>query len=207
MEIILENAGKKFNTEWILRKVNLTLVAGKGYAFVGSNGSGKSTLIKVITGQLPANEGRILYHVGGKDVHIDEWYRYIVMAAPYLELVEEFSLSEFVAFHRSFKPFKGGISVAEFIDFAQLTHAQGKPIKHFSSGMKQRLRLAIAFQTDVPVVFLDEPTSNLDSKGSQWYYDHVTRLLDSSQIVVVGSNQPEEYTFCETLVNMSDYKK
>lgn len=206
MEIILENVGKKFNTEWILRKVNLRLVGGKGYAFVGSNGSGKSTLIRVITGQLPANEGQVVYRSESGEVHIDDWYRYQVMAAPYLELVEEFSLREFVAFHRSFKPFKQNLSVNDFINFAELSHAENKLIRHFSSGMKQRLRLALAFQTDVPVVFLDEPTSNLDSKGSQWYYDHVVRLLDTDQIVIVGSNQPQEYTFCEQIVSMADFK-
>lgn len=206
MEISLENTGKKFNTEWILRDVNLSLVAGKGYAFVGANGSGKSTLIRVISGQLPANEGSVRYTTGTQELHIDDWYRVIVLAAPYLELIEEFTLQEFVAFHKSFKPFKKDLSVQQFMDFAQLSHAKYKLIRHFSSGMKQRLKLAVAFQTDVPVVFLDEPTSNLDSTGAQWYYDHAPELLSSGQIVVVGSNQPQEYTFCERTVNMADYK-
>jgi ABC-type multidrug transport system ATPase subunit len=206
VEITLENAGKKYITEWILRKVNLRLVSGNGYAFVGANGSGKSTLIKIISGQLPTNEGDIRYRVGSKEIHIDDWYRFQVLAAPYLELVEEFSLEEMVAFHSSFKPFKASLSVSDFIDFAQLSHAKHKLVRHFSSGMKQRLRLALAFQTDVPVVFLDEPTSNLDRAGADWYNQHVTNLLDSDQIVIVGSNQPQEYTFCESIVTMGDYK-
>lgn len=207
VEIILENAGKKFNAEWIFRKLDLRLAAGNGYAFTGANGSGKSTLIKLITGQLPVNEGLVRYVLKGKEIHIDDWYRHLVLAAPYLELVEEFTLSELAEFHSSFKPFKNSLSVAQFIEFAQLKHASDKLVRHFSSGMKQRLRLALAFQTDVPLVFLDEPTSNLDSNAARWYYHNVTRLLSHNQLVIVGSNQPDEYAFCETIVNMGDYKK
>ncbi len=206
MEIILENAGKKFNTEWICRRVNLRLSPGTGYAFIGANGSGKSTLIRLVMGQLPVNEGKVRYLADGKEIHIDDWYRYIVLAAPYLELVEEFTLREFAEFHKSFKPFKSSLTISQFLDFAQLSHAAHKQIRHFSSGMKQRLRLALAFQTDVPVVFLDEPTSNLDSRGIAWYQDNVSVLLEDSQLVVVGSNQPGEYTFCDKFVNLGDYK-
>lgn len=206
MEIILENAGKKFNTEWICRRVNLRLSPGTGYAFIGANGSGKSTLIRLAMGQLPVNEGKVRYLANGKEIHIDDWYRYIVLAAPYLELVEEFTLREFVEFHKSFKPFKSSLTVGQFLDFAQLSHAAHKQIRHFSSGMKQRLRLALAFRTDVPVVFLDEPTSNLDSRGIAWYADNVSALLGDRQLVVVGSNQPGEYTFCDKFVNLADYK-
>ncbi len=206
MEIILENAGKKFNTEWICRRVNLRLSPGTGYAFIGANGSGKSTLIKLAMGQLPVNEGMVRYVENGKEIHIDDWYRYITLAAPYLELVEEFTLREFAEFHQSFKPFKSSLTISQFLDFAQLSHAGNKLIRHFSSGMKQRLRLALAFQTDVPVVFLDEPTSNLDSKGIQWYLDNVPVLLEDRQLVIVGSNQPGEYTFCKEFVNLGDYK-
>ncbi len=186
--------------------MNLRLSPGNGYAFIGANGSGKSTLIRLAMGQLPVNEGKVRYVANGKDIHIDDWYRYIVLAAPYLELVEEFTLQEFAAFHNSFKPFKSSLTISQFLDFAQLSHAVNKQIRHFSSGMKQRLRLALAFQTDVPVVFLDEPTSNLDSRGIAWYTDNVSALLEDRQLVVVGSNQPGEYTFCDKLINLGDYK-
>ncbi|MFA7471859.1 MAG: ATP-binding cassette domain-containing protein [Spirosomataceae bacterium] len=207
MEIILENAGKKFNTEWILRQVNLHLTAGNGYAFTGANGSGKSTLIRLLTGQLPVTEGNIKHRYLGKEIHVDDWYRLIIMAAPYLELVEEFSLQEFVKFHQSFKKFKNQLTVKQFLDFSELSHAQNKLIRHFSSGMKQRLRLALAFQTDVPVVLLDEPTSNLDSKGIDWYQQNVSLLLNQGQLLVIGSNQPAEYALCQYQVRMSDYKR
>ena len=56
MRIELENAGRKFNRDWILRGVNLTLEAGNVYVVTGPNGSGKSTFLQLIAGNLPLTE-------------------------------------------------------------------------------------------------------------------------------------------------------
>ncbi|WP_247233730.1 ATP-binding cassette domain-containing protein [Telluribacter sp. SYSU D00476] len=207
MQIIAKEAGKKFVTEWIVRRVNLDLHTGQSYTFVGPNGSGKSTLIQLLTGSVPVTEGTVTYRMDdGKELDIDNWYKHIVLAAPYLEVIEEFTLRELVEFHRKFKPFKNGLSAADFEDFVQLSHTRHKVIRHFSSGMKQRVRLGLAFQSDVPVVFLDEPTSNLDAQGVQWYLDNVINLTDQ-QLVVIGSNQPQEYEFCKNIISVSGFKQ
>src|SRR5690606_22281356 len=145
------------------------------------------------------------YEKAGKELDIDDWYRYIVLAAPYLELIEEFTLYEAVVFHQRFKPLKNGFSTADFEDFVQLSHARNKAIRHFSSGMKQRVKLGLAFLSDVPVVILDEPTSNLDATGTKWYLDQVTHLSDN-QLVILGSNQPQEYEFCRNIISVSAFK-
>ncbi|HEV7348229.1 ABC transporter ATP-binding protein [Telluribacter sp.] len=207
MQIIAKEAGKKFVTEWIVRRVDLNLHTGQSYTLVGPNGSGKSTLIQLLTGSVPVSEGTIQYLTAeGKELEADHWYRYIVLAAPYLEVIEEFTLRELVEFHKKFKPFKNGLSAADFEEFVQLSHARNKIIRHFSSGMKQRVRLGLAFQSDVPVVFLDEPTSNLDAQGVQWYLDHVVPLTER-QLVVIGSNQPQEYEFCKNIISVSGFKQ
>ncbi len=205
VQITVENVGKKFNAEWVLRRVNCHFQAGEKYAFTGANGSGKSTLIQLLMGQLPVSEGTIRYRQEGVSRHVDDWYRLLVLAAPYLELIEEFTLTELVAFHRRFKPFKNGSGVDDLIAFARLTPARHKLVRHFSSGMKQRLRLALAFQTDVPVVFLDEPTSNLDQEGVEWYLENISGLT-ADQLVIIGSNQLHEYEFCGNVISMADYK-
>lgn len=175
MNITVENIGKKFVREWIFRHASFELLSGQTYTFVGPNGSGKSTLLQLLTGIFPASEGIISYtDHAGKDIDVDDWYKHIVIAAPYMELVEEFTLREMVEFHIKFKPLKNKISVLEFEDLIQLSHASNKLIRHFSSGMKQRLKLGLAFMSDVPVIFLDEPTTNLDPQGFQWYLDNVT---------------------------------
>ena len=205
MQIAVKEVGKKFISEWIFRKVNLDLKAGESYTLVGPNGSGKSTLLQLLMGTVPPTEGTIQYSLGGKELDIDEWYKHMVLAAPYLELIEEFTLRELVEFHQKFKPLKNGFSASDFEDFVQLSHARNKVIRHFSSGMKQRVKLGLAFLSDVAVVLLDEPTSNLDAKGIQWYLDHVTGI-SANQLIILGSNQEQEYEFCKNIISVSSFK-
>lgn len=205
MQIIIDGLGKRFNREWIFRNVTLELNAGNSYTFVGPNGSGKSTLLQVISGVMPLTEGKITYQLSKKALDEDDWYRQIVLAAPYLELIEEFSLIELLNFHAGFKPFKAGITHDEILQRLELEASKDKAIKYFSSGMKQRLKLALAFYSDVPVVMLDEPTSNLDAKWSAWYREEVQHLA-SDQLVLLCSNVPAEYDFCDKIINVGEYK-
>lgn len=205
MQILIDQLGKRFNREWIFRKFSHQLQAGQSYTFVGPNGSGKSTVLQVISGVMPLSEGKIVYHFENQDIEEDKWYKHLVMAAPYLELIEEFTLTELLDFHEGFKPFKSTTSKVAIIEQLELTASKDKAIKYFSSGMKQRLKLALAFYSDVPVVMLDEPTSNLDAKWSAWYRIEVQRLAPN-QILLICSNVPAEYDFCDTIINVSDFK-
>lgn len=206
MQISVEKIGKKFVKEWIVRNATFELAAGQQYTFVGPNGSGKSTLLQLLTGIMPASEGTIRYiDSTGKEIEVDHWYKHLVVAAPYLELIEEFTLRELIQFHSRFKPFKNGLSFKDFEDFIQLPHASGKTLRHFSSGMKQRVKLGLAFMSDVPVIFLDEPTTNLDVPGINWYLDHVVHHTQN-QLVLLGSNVTQEYEFCENIISVSAFK-
>lgn len=206
MQISVENIGKKFVREWIFRHASFDLQAGQKYTFVGPNGSGKSTLLQLLTGIFPASEGVIRYiDTNGKEIDTDDWYKHIVIAAPYLELVEEFTLRELSTFHSKFKPFKNGITLSEFEDFIQLSHAKDKLIRHFSSGMKQRVKLGLALMSDVPIIFLDEPTTNLDAQGFQWYIDNVIKHTEN-QMLLLGSNVKQEYEFCENIISVAAFK-
>lgn len=206
MRISVENIGKKFVREWIIRKASFELLAGQSYTLVGPNGSGKSTLIQLLTGMVPVSEGAIQYFdKANRSIHIDKWYKQLVMAAPYLELIEEFTLRELFEFHVNFKPMKDNLSAAGFEDFIELSHARNKIIRHFSSGMKQRVKLGLAFMSDVPVVFLDEPTSNLDVQGIDWYLRHV-QGLSAHQILILGSNVLQEYEFCKNIISVGEFK-
>ena len=205
MTITAEQTGKKYRREWIFRRVDLRLAAGTSYTFVGPNGSGKSTLLQLLAGSLPATEGILTYSLNGRTIDPDDWFRQVSMAAPYLELVEELTLAELLTFHQTFKPFKTGFTPDSIADRLLLGHARHKQIKYFSSGMKQRVKLGLAFFSDVPVIILDEPTANLDRQGAAWYQEQV-RLLSPAQLLLIGSNQPEEYDFCENVLDMMQWK-
>lgn len=202
--------GKKYRKEWIFRRVELTLIAGTSYTFVGPNGSGKSTLLQLLAGSLPITEGKLTYKLQNGIVEPDGWFKQISIAAPYLELVEELTLDELLAFHQTFKPFKAGLTPGIIADQLLLSHARHKEIKYFSSGMKQRVKLGLAFFSDSPVVILDEPTSNLDRQGADWYKEQVQQLIAPSnrapQLLLIGSNQPDEYDFCPNVIDITQWK-
>jgi ABC-type multidrug transport system ATPase subunit len=205
LQITIDQLGKRFNREWIFRNLNLTLNVGQSCTFIGPNGSGKSTLLQVISGIMPLTEGKIAYKIDNQPLEEEQWYKHLVIAAPYLELIEEFSLVESLAFHAKFKPFKQGITHQEIIESLELTASKDKLIKNFSSGMKQRLKLALAFYSDVPVVMLDEPTSNLDARWTAWYRTEVQKLT-KNQLLLLCSNVTAEYDFCDRVVNVGDFK-
>ena len=204
MKVVAERLGKRFRREWIFRNLELTLEGGNSYTFVGPNGSGKSTLLQILTGIQPPSEGQLTYSHQQKALDGDDWFRHLVMAAPYLELIEELTLLELLAFHQSFKPFKNNLTPEQLSERMLLGHARHKEIKAFSSGMKQRVKLGLAFYSEADIVILDEPTSNLDRQGVRWYGDHVVQL--ANQLLLIGSNQPEEYEFCPNIIDITRWK-
>jgi ABC-type multidrug transport system ATPase subunit len=205
VKISVENLGKKFSNEWIFRNLNETFQSGESYTFVGSNGSGKSTLLQVLTGYMPHSEGVINYQINDNTIEIDNFYKHLIIAAPYLELIEDFTLTELLAFHIKFKPLKNNLSITEFIDFIELPKAKNKEIKYFSSGMKQRVKLGLAFQSDCEILMLDEPTSNLDAQATDWYLRNVQEH-SKNRMLFICSNQASEYEFCRNILNIQDYK-
>nr|WP_068889709.1 ABC transporter ATP-binding protein [Pedobacter panaciterrae] len=204
MIITLENIGRRFNQEWIFKGVNYQFDSGGKYAILGPNGSGKSTLLSVILGNLSPSEGVITYNEQ-KNVGVERIYEYISFAAPYLDLIEEFTLQETIDFHFKFKTLQKGFDEAMVLDLLGLKKSQDKALKHFSSGMKQRTKLVLACCTDTPILLLDEPTSNLDKQGVLWYHELMERFT-ADRLVIVGSNQEAEYSFCNHFVQITDYK-
>ncbi|MDI9880867.1 ABC transporter ATP-binding protein [Flectobacillus longus] len=205
MEIITENLGKKFRNEWIFKSVNLRFQQGQAYTFTGSNGSGKSTFLQILSGFIPASEGKIFASKNQQALEFENIYKEISIAAPYLELIEEFTLEELLQFHIRFKPLIQQYSIKDFIEFIELPKASQKAIKHFSSGMKQRVKLGLTFWSDTPILMLDEPSSNLDAKATNWYLENVQKY-SHNRMLFICSNQPNEYEFCSNIFNIQDYK-
>ena len=207
LQITLTNTSKRFNREWIFRGVNFEFAAKGKYAITGSNGSGKSTLLQVIAGSLTHNEGTVTFHVEplkeNNDPSSAANFQHISLAAPYLDLIEEMTATEFMAFHQSFKPLS--ITIPEALQIVQLEKAANKQVRYFSSGMKQRLKLAQAFFCKSPVLLLDEPTTNLDVDGVALYHSLIKNFTQK-KLVIISSNDQQEYNFCEQVIAIGDYK-
>jgi ABC-type multidrug transport system ATPase subunit len=205
MQIILEGAGKKYNKEWIFKGIDKSISTGLPLAVIGPNGSGKSTLMLIISGWTLPSSGSVSYLLEENAILPEEFYKSIDFIAPYTELVEELTLTEFLNFHFSFKSLKEGMDIKEVITKSRLEGNEKKFVKHFSSGMKQRLKLALGMYSSSPILLLDEPTTNLDKENKKWYYEEITAILEN-KTVVIASNTPEEYTFAEVFIKIENYK-
>lgn len=205
MKISLTNLGKRFNREWVFRSLDYQFEAGKHYAITGPNGSGKSTLLQIISGSAIYNEGSINYLENGNPFDQEKIFQKISFAAPYLDLIDEMSLTEFFSFHQSMKGWLTPLDSKEIIHLTSLGNAAHKQIRYYSSGMKQRVKLAQAIFSNVPVVLLDEPLTNLDAEGVSLYHELIEKYC-KSRSVIVSSNDIEEYSFCNEIIDIRNYK-
>jgi len=205
MTIQLNDAGKRFNRDWIFRHVTYNFYGGKSYAITGPNGSGKSTLLQAIAGSMNMSEGICESLIVDRKLEDGEIYKYIAIVAPYLEVIEEMSAKEFLLFHASFKPLLSSVTIDEVIKIIGLEKAADKQIRYYSSGMKQRVKLAQAIFSDAPVLLLDEPCTNLDKTGYDLYHQLINNYC-SNKLIIVSSNDEKEMDFCEEKISIMDYK-
>lgn len=208
MKIILNNIGKRYNSEWIFRKVDHEFTSDNNYVILGANGSGKSTLLQVIAGNLIPSEGEIELKVESSEFKVEEEdrYKHLSFASPYLELFEEFTLIESIELQSKFKPFYEGLTTQQIVELTGLEKSKDKQLKYYSSGMKQRVRLALAILSDTPLLLLDEPASNLDKNAINWYQKLIEQYSKNRLIIVASNQQEQEYSFCNKQLSVEAYK-
>ena len=206
MKITTQNLSKRFNREWIFRNLNHTFSSGNTYAITGPNGSGKSTLLQVLWGQMPQSAGIVEYLSETNEVvEIENVFKNVSIATPYMDLIEEFTLTEQLQFHFKLRHSRANLSIDEMIRQMYLENARNKYISNFSSGMRQRVKLALAFFTQAEIIFLDEPGTNLDKQAFDWYVNQL-HSLPTQSLVFIASNQPDEYPESAHKINILDYK-
>ena len=204
MKITLEHTSKRFQRYWIFKDINYSFTAPGAYALLGPNGCGKSTLLRIISGMQAPSLGKVI--VSDSDtIPANEIFSKISFSAPGMEIVEELTLREFLDFHFSFKRPLPGLTIDKIIELCGLKNAVSKPIGDYSSGMKQRVKLAQAIFADTPVLLLDEPCTNLDQQGVEQYRDWIEQY-GNNRLIIVASNDPREYFFCKEHIVIEDYK-
>lgn len=204
MTIKLSGGGKRFNREWIFRKADFIFTAGTSYAITGPNGSGKSTLLQALGGMLQLSEGTLAYFDAANTI-LEIPHRHASFCAPYLEVIEEMTLLEFLAFHQHFKKPIANLHVNDVIQMIGLEAAAHKQIRFYSSGMKQRVKLAQAIFSDTSILLLDEPCTNLDAAGIALYHSLIQTYC-KDRLVIVCSNDEIEYRFCTQHLSILDFK-
>ncbi|WMJ74886.1 ATP-binding cassette domain-containing protein [Cytophagaceae bacterium ABcell3] len=202
MEIKTEKLGKRFGNQWIFRNLDLFFKENKSYAITGPNGSGKSTLLQVLAGIIPSSAGKIMYSQNNQPLAEEELYKHQFFVSPYQELPEEFSLTELLDYHLSFRKLIKGMERDDLINTLNLWPHRSKQISLYSSGMKQRVKLGLALFSEASLIILDEPATNLDEQNINWYRNAaIDRMGDA--LMLIGSNQKYEYDFCSEIINIT----
>jgi ABC-2 type transport system ATP-binding protein len=201
LNIILQNIGKKYNYHWIFRQISNEWRSPLHLGILGNNGSGKTTLLKVLSGYLTPSEGTISWILDEKNVS-DSIFRYTGIASPHLEIIEEFSLRESIVFHSKFKGLIENHTPKSLIQISGLEKSADKPIKFYSSGMKQRVKLLLAVMSNNPLIILDEPCSNLDEQSIAWYQQLIADYA-GNRLLIIGSNDKETECFsCKEFIKL-----
>lgn len=201
-----DKLGKRFNREWIFRNFTETIEPAEKLVVTGSNGSGKSTLLLILAGYILPSEGTVSWQDKGVKVDREGFYKQSSFASPALELIEEYTALEIADHQNAFKPFLNKLSPKEVLEIAELDKNRSKFIKHFSSGMKQRLKLALAVLADAPVLLLDEPVTNLDKQAINWYAQLIQSYAMPKTIIVCSNQISEEYFFSQREISINHYK-
>jgi len=199
MKIIATDIYKKFRQEWVFKALSYTFESGNSYAIIGQNGAGKSTLLKILAQYSLPNKGKITFEGVTEEVN-----KQISFAAPYSELIEEFTLPELLAFLIKIDFLKPVWSFDSFTDFIELRPSETKYIKNFSSGMRQKVKLGIALASERAILCLDEPTSNLDESAKQWFYRAIEK--QRHKLILIASNEQAEIDLCTKQIAIADYK-
>ena len=199
------NLKKVFNRRIIFEDVSFSLRSQQTLLISGPNGSGKSTLVKMIGGVLTPTGGDIEIDVGGN--RTDHMMHSVVgFVSPYLQMYEEFSAYENLYYAlgiRGLPSLRPGIR--PLLESLQLQGRLDDPVRTFSSGMKQRLKLGLAFYTESRVIFLDEPGSNLDDQAFAWYLENL-KQLSPDQLIFIASNQRNEYPENAEVLDLLKFK-
>ncbi len=200
-----EKLSKNFGRRAIFRDVSFQLSNGQSIAITGRNGSGKSTLVKILAGVLSASKGRVIIEQNGSQIGLEDTRNYIGFVSPYLQLYDEFTAHENLAFLSRIRgngepdPDRVHVLLEKF----GIWHRRNDLVRTFSSGMKQRAKYAFALLHSPRILILDEPTSNLDTEGITAVQDTVQEQKASS-ILVIATNDRAESGWCDSEIRLGE---
>ncbi len=201
MRLTSSQLSKRYGNRWILRDLTAEWAGPGAHAILGPNGSGKSTLLLLLAGLTLPTKGTVAWEIDGKPLKADRVWKHLSLATPAMELLEELTLRELIVFHFGLRELRPGLSMDSLPELWQLSGQEDKQIGSFSSGMRQRVKLGLAFATATPFLFLDEPTAHLDEDGKAWFHAQLAPQL-TGRLVLIASNDPQETAACTSSLRL-----
>ena len=197
--IQVKNLHVAFGTNVIIDGIDFDVFPGEIFIILGGSGCGKSTLLKIIANYHTPSRGRIEYKTQGQVLEKPTATLRISYTGPDQNLIEEFTLEEHLNFHFQFKvPL---ISKELLLEKSGLEAAKKTFVKDFSSGMKQRLKLALALYSSSQLLLLDEPTAFMDHAGIEWFRSEIRQKVKNVTLII-ASNQSYEYDFTKNFIQL-----
>lgn len=193
---------KRFGPRKVFSDINFELTTGQSIAVVGPNGSGKSTLLKVLVALLRPAKGRVEYGCDGEPLEESAIRARSSFVAPYLTLYDHLSAEENLKFFCTVAGHRiTGKEINRLLARVGLEGRGHDMVGEYSSGMKQRLKYAVALLNDPDFLFLDEPGSNLDEQGKEMIRAVVEERRESA-IIVVATNEKEELGLAQQICRL-----
>ena len=205
MKVELQGISKRFGTQWVLKNASCQFGENGVYGISGPNGSGKSTLIQIISGYLSPSQGKVHYQQAAQPIPREDIYRYLSIAAPYIDLIEDLTVAEIFQLCRDFGTLSSQLQWQDFLSVSELGENRNQLIKHLSSGRKQRLKVSLALCTDSPLLILDEPSSYFDRESKNWFYELLAKSTEN-KTVIIASNEEEDLAPCSKIIDVMDLK-
>jgi len=199
-DISLQGVGKKFYNRWLFKDITVRLEPGSQLALVGRNGSGKSTLMRIIAGQLSPTAGKIYYTRGKARITVERVFHFISWSGPHVALYPELSLTEHIRLHYQFKDCLLA-NPQDLVDILRLQADKDKPLRFYSSGMLQRVKVGLALFTKSEVLMLDEPTSNMDEDNARQILELIDKYL-LGRTYILASNMEREFGRIEQVLRL-----
>lgn len=191
-----QDLGHRFGNRWVFQGVSGSFNAGEHGVIRGANGSGKSTLGRILTGALQATSGMLTWSAG---LEAWDWQRrdelvlQTLLMAPAASLHPDLTVREACAFHGRFRSWWPGFDPLQSLEAAGIAYAFDKPLRTLSSGMRQRVQLAIALGTESGLICLDEPCANLDQRGIDWYRELLQTIRPRTTTLICSNDRKEDH--------------
>ncbi len=205
-KLTFQNITKTFGRRLIFKNINHEFISGNVYGFAGNNGSGKSTLVKIAAGIISPTKGEVVHKHDDKIIIPEKLHNYIGFVSPYLVLYDEFTAEENLIHISKIRGIKYDEEFAKhLLNEFNLYDRREDYLKGFSSGMLQRMKFIFALLHSPKLLFLDEPTSNLDTIGKDKVYE-IIKQEGKDKLVIIASNEESDLSLCSEILEIEKYK-
>jgi ABC-type multidrug transport system ATPase subunit len=189
----LQSISHTFKSRPVFDPVTALVPAGSECLIRGTNGSGKSTLGRILAGELTPAEGQVTWQLETQAMEAEDLCLRSQRVSPVTALHPQLTIAELIVFQCKFQPWSSPSAASDLLNKAGLAKHMGKAYRELSSGMQQRVKLALALAAQSGLIVLDEPCANLDTAGIAWYRESLQTVRGKTTLIVCSNDREEDF--------------